>query len=117
MKVTIDEASGVLIVRPQENITFGNFTDFKQQVEQAVERAEQGLVLDCTEISFICSTGIGVIANAYNTLKKREGRLVLLKPREEILRIFKVIGFDRLMQVSQDEAEAVTMVKGEASKA
>ena len=115
MKVIIDDISGVSIVRPQENITFGNFTDFKQQVEQAVDKAERGVVLDCAEISFICSTGIGVIANAYNTLKKREARLVLLKPREEILRIFKVIGFDRLMQVAQEEGQAVAMVRGEAS--
>ena len=57
--------------------------------------AEEGktkVVVDLSGVTFIDSSGIGVLLNALRHLKGRSGRLVLVCPTERILRPFQVTG-------------------------
>jgi anti-sigma B factor antagonist len=63
-----------------------------------------GVVVDLTRVTFIDSTGIGVILNALRALAARSGRLVLVCPTERMLRPFEVTGLtDRLSIVRSVE--------------
>ena len=59
--------------------------------------AEEGktrVVVDLSNVTFIDSSGIGVLLNALRHLRGRSGRLVLVCPTERILRPFQVSGLD-----------------------
>ena len=63
-----------------------------------------GVVVDLSRVTFIDSTGIGVILNALRALATRSGRLVLVCPTERMLRPFEVTGLtDRLSIVRSVE--------------
>jgi anti-sigma B factor antagonist len=63
-----------------------------------------GVVVDLTRVTFIDSTGIGVILNALRALATRSGRLVVVCPTERMLRPFEVTGLtDRLSIVRSVE--------------
>ena len=107
MELCIEEIEGVTFVRVRENITFSNTREFKEVLNKTVETGTCGVVLDMEDVSFINSTGIGIIASAYNALKGRQGTLVILKPRPEVARVLKIIGFDTMMHVTSDEKKAI----------
>jgi anti-sigma B factor antagonist len=57
--------------------------------------AEQGktdVVVDLTRVTFMDSTGIGVILNALRRLTSRDGHLVLVCPSERVTRPFEIAG-------------------------
>jgi anti-sigma B factor antagonist len=69
-----------------------------------VDDGKTGVVVDLSRVTFIDSTGIGVILNALRALATRSGRLVLVCPTERMLRPFEVTGLtDRLAIVRSVE--------------
>ena len=50
------------------------------------------MVVDLSEVTFMDSTGIGVLLNALRHLSGRRGGLVLVCPTERVLRPFQVTG-------------------------
>lgn len=109
MELSVTAKDGATILRIGENITFSNTREFKDSLDKTVAGAPGGLILDMELVSFINSTGIGIIAAAFNALKGRSARLVLLKPRPEVLRVLKIIGFDTMMPVTADEKQAIAL--------
>ena len=58
-----------------------------------------GVVVDLSRVTFIDSTGIGVILNALRALGTRSGRLVLVCPTERMLRPFEVTGLTNRLAI------------------
>jgi anti-sigma B factor antagonist len=50
------------------------------------------VVVDLSKVTFMDSTGIGVLLNAVRQLTTRHGRLVLVCPTERVIRPFEITG-------------------------
>lgn len=111
MNVVVEDKLGVAVVRIRENVTFSNTHELKDVLDGAVAAGSGGMVIDLERVSFINSTGIGLIASAFNKLKQRGAHLVLLKPRPEVSRVLKIIGFDTMMKISDDEQKALDLTR------
>ena len=56
------------------------------------EDGAKGVVVDLSEVTFMDSTGIGVLMNALRNLSIRRCKLVLVCPSERVLRPFQITG-------------------------
>jgi anti-sigma B factor antagonist len=56
------------------------------------DEGKTDVVVDLSRVTFIDSTGIGVLLNALRQFGSRSGRLVLVCPTERVLRPFQVTG-------------------------
>jgi anti-sigma B factor antagonist len=65
------------------------------------------LVVDLSKVTFMDSTGIGVILNTLRSLASRGGRMVLVCPSERILRPFQVTGLVNRLQIVGSREEAL----------
>ncbi len=57
------------------------------------------LVLDLRAATFVDSTGLGVITRAAKRARAGDGDLVLACDSPEILRVFRLTGFDRFLTI------------------
>ena len=73
------------------------------------EEGKTALVVDLSSVTFIDSTGIGVLINTVRQLSNRHGHLVLVCPTERILRPFEVTGLTDRLAITSSREEAVTM--------
>ena len=65
------------------------------------------LILDFTTLSFMDSSGIGVILGRYKILRDRGGTLAVIHMNKHIARIFHMSGMDRIIkQLDKQEARA-----------
>jgi anti-sigma B factor antagonist len=72
--------------------------------------ADQGktrLVVDLSRVTFMDSTGIGVLLDALRRLTARRGGLVLVCPTERILRPFEVTGLVGYLKIFGTREEAL----------
>ncbi|HEY1356857.1 MAG TPA: STAS domain-containing protein [Thermoleophilaceae bacterium] len=61
------------------------------------DEGKTGVVVDLSSVTFMDSTGLGVLLNALRALASRHGRMVLVCPNERILRPFQITGLvDRM---------------------
>lgn len=77
--------------------------------ERLVEAADEGctkIIVSLDGVGFIDSSGLGVLVGLLRRVKERGGKLVLVCSREQILKIFRITGLDKVFPIvgSVDEA-------------
>ena len=72
--------------------------------------AEDGMrrvIVDLSDVTFIDSTGIGVLLNALRHFSLRHARMVLVCPTERMLRPFEVTGLVRRLPIFENRERAL----------
>lgn len=69
-----------------------------------VAASQSDLVVDVSRLSFIDSTGIGVLIGGLKRCRAQQGDLRLRATNEEILAVFRVTGLDELFVIIEDAA-------------
>jgi anti-anti-sigma factor len=77
-----------------------------ERVVAEIEKVEEGapalLVIDLSGISFLDSSGMGVIAAAQARAVEAGRRIVLVRPPYSVRRAFELSGFDDVIEVVDD---------------
>lgn len=77
-------------------------------LDDELRRAESGihnvLVLDLSELRFMDSTGLGIIASAYRRMRRAGRRLIVASPTYGVKRILELTGMLQRLEVVEDLA-------------
>jgi anti-sigma B factor antagonist len=65
------------------------------------------VVVDLSNVTFMDSTGIGVLLNALRQLRQRKGGLVLVCPTERIMRPFQITGLMDQLRIFGSREQAL----------
>ncbi|MFL5907343.1 MAG: STAS domain-containing protein [Solirubrobacterales bacterium] len=71
-------------------------------------RTRPGVVVDLTRLSFIDSSGIGLLIQAFRADGDRGGMCTVISPRSQVERVFALAGIDRALPVFQSREAALT---------
>jgi anti-sigma B factor antagonist len=86
----VDERTHVLA--PHGEIDALTAPKLGRRLLRLVDEGKTGVVVDLSSVTFMDSTGIGVLLNALRQLHSRDGGLVLVCPTERVMRPFVVTG-------------------------
>ena len=71
------------------------------------DEGKRAVVVDLSEVTFMDSTGIGVLLKALGHFSMREGKLVLVCPTARVLRPFEVTGLIRHLTIFDSREKAL----------
>jgi anti-anti-sigma factor len=77
---------------------------FEKSVQDLVEGGTGTVLLDLGNLTYISSAGISALMGLKYKLQQREGELVLLKPTDKVLRVFKMLGFTSIFRIVENES-------------
>lgn len=60
------------------------------------------LLFDFSKVTFMDSSGIGMIIGRYKTMTRRKGRVSACALREETRRLFQMAGLHRIIEIEQE---------------
>jgi anti-anti-sigma factor len=71
--------------------------------------SHRGVIVDMAAVDFLASIGIRTLLVGAKTMQRRGGRLVLVAPQPEVMKVLEVMGMLELLPVaaSHDEASAL----------
>ena len=72
-----------------------------------VDEGHTSLVVNLASVSFIDSTGLGVLVGVWHRLSPADGVLALAAPSAEIRALFQTTGLSKPFPIYQNTAEAV----------
>ena len=78
----------------------------KEGLVEMIEGGCANVVVDLEAVSFIDSSGLGVLVSALRRARERDGTVHIVCTRENILKIFRITGLDKVFPVFADVAEA-----------
>jgi anti-sigma B factor antagonist len=73
--------------------------ELKDRALGLLDESGSELVLDLSRVTYIDSTGLGVLLSAAKRAELLQGRVVLVNVDTEIARIFEITGIDTLLEI------------------
>lgn len=95
-----EKGENSLIVRLEEKVAFENSNNIKEEIKSNITKDIETLVLDMKNITFIDSSGIGILISLLKVMNEKEGRMILKSiPRlvDRILTITKLNDFFQIV--------------------
>lgn len=108
MLINIETLRGAVVVRPAGEIDLGVSEQLRTSIDAALEQYETGhLIINLKGVSYIDSSGLGVLLGRYKRLAAAGGKVSLVDPRPQVKKILELSGLLRIMGEYRSEDEAV----------
>ena len=102
----VEERNGAVVVRLAGELDLYNAQAVRDELLAAAGRSPDRLVVDLSEVTFIDSTGLGVLIEARTRLENRRAFL-LAAPGLETRRALEISGLDRHFAVHESLDDAL----------
>lgn len=69
--------------------------DFKSRLYEAVGEGNADIILDCAGLSYIDSTGLGILLGALKRVRQNNRQVYVRNLKDSIRKLFRITGLDR----------------------
>lgn len=97
MKVQFDGKKAIAVVL-EKRIYLGITDVFRDEMLSLLEEDFEQLIIDLSHVAVMNSAGLGVLIMAQDTIKKRNGRIILIKLQPLMQEIFARMRLDTLFE-------------------
>ncbi|MBT3318203.1 MAG: STAS domain-containing protein [Clostridia bacterium] len=80
-----------------------NADSLKNELHSLIAEKSADIVLDCTNLKYIDSTGLGVLVNALKKVKETEKSIRIVNLKPYIAKIFTLTGLDKIFVIEVSE--------------
>lgn len=96
-----------LIIAPSGRIDSATSTAFDRHLSAVIERGDNNLIIDLSNLEYISSTGLSAFLSAAKKIRSSGGRMVLSGLNARIRLVFEMSGFLMLFQIFPNTEEAL----------
>lgn len=108
MKIRADSKNGVLRIRLLGELDHHAAAGTMREIDALLDRfLPVDCALDLSELSFMDSSGIALILRLHKRMTALEGRLLVMDPAPQPLRVLDASGIDRLVRIVSTVKENV----------
>lgn len=87
-------------VRIFEEVDVSTATLLRSELEKIFEKTKANICIDATDLTYMDSTGLGVIIGTYGRMKENGGfRIAIVNPRDNIKKLLNVTSLDKIFGV------------------
>jgi anti-anti-sigma factor len=105
MNILVREENGVTVFTVDGRVDTQGAVMMDQSLQAAVAQGKYKLIIDMTDVTYISSAALRSLADVLTKCKKVDGDLKLVALSSKVLRVFRIIGFDRYFSL-YDTVEA-----------
>lgn len=116
LKVTLEPRSGVTVIHVVGSVDHVQYYQVEEAIQTQLDRRQMTLVVDLTELTYICSAGINTLGHAVSQYEKVKGKLCYVRPVNTAQwHFFTTIGVDQIFPWATSVDDAVDQVKSPAA--
>ena len=78
----------------------------KEELVALIEGGCTHVVVNLEDVAFIDSSGLGVLVSALRRARERDGAVRIVCTRENVLKIFRITGLDKVFPIFATASEA-----------
>jgi stage II sporulation protein AA (anti-sigma F factor antagonist) len=107
--IELERHRKALIVRLSGELDHHTADSVKTKMEEAILRGDVSyVVLSLKDLTFMDSSGIGVVLGRYKQLAGRGGKLVVCDVNPAVYRLFEMSGLFKILSVEENEQRALS---------
>jgi anti-sigma B factor antagonist/stage II sporulation protein AA (anti-sigma F factor antagonist) len=101
------DVEGVRVVALNGRLDAVTAPSAEQQVGAMVDDSHHRFLLDFRALEYLSSAGMRMLLALTKQLRAVKGRLVLCNVNDNVMDVFKMSGFDHLLEIVEDEAKGL----------
>ena len=94
--------AGIAVVEVAGEVDVYTAPTLRQHLRDATGGSTPKVVVDMSEVTFLDSTGLGVLVGAMGRVREAEGTMRLVVNSDHILKVLRITGLDALIPVDAD---------------
>ncbi|HET7799137.1 MAG TPA: anti-sigma factor antagonist [Humibacillus xanthopallidus] len=79
----------------------------REKLDEQIQAGRTDLVVDLTDVSFLDSTGLGVLVGRLKFARTRGGSMRLVGTDDRVLKVFAITGLDKVFEIHPDVESAL----------
>lgn len=99
VSVTSREAGGRTVIEVRGEIDVYTAPLLREEISTLVDADHTTIVVDLTQVSFMDSTGLGVLVGALKKVRTLGGDLSLVINEEKILKVFRITALTQVFSI------------------
>ena len=116
-RILCDTAGSILSVRVRGEIDHHTASEIRRGIDAILfEKRPKQLILDLSAVSFMDSSGLGLIMGRYSVMKELEGEMIVWNPSPETRSIMTLAGMERMVRIEYPTVEEVPAAGGAAEE-
>ena len=112
LTIQVREEDGVTVVKPEGFVNAHTVRQFERALEELVKQGRYTLLLDCGQLNYISSAGLGAIMGLVEPVRANGGDILLCNLQKNVYEIFDTLGFTQLYRVFATDGEALQSLRG-----
>ena len=99
MEVIITEMQEMMTARFVGRLDTPASVEVSREVQPLLDKADRTIVLDCSEMTYISSSGLRIFLTVRKAAAAKGGRVVIKDLSSEIRQVFMMTGFLQLFEI------------------
>ena len=102
---------GIYFIQVIGEIDASSSIHLDQSISEATQQHKK-ILINCSELEYISSAGLGVFMSYINELEDNNIKMVIFGLSEKVKHVFQILGLDQLLKITETEEEAKHLVDG-----
>ena len=103
---SVDYSSLIFKIKMEKKLNLDNSNDLWIFFRTIVDGGGKNVIIDMSNLSFIDSSGIGILINTAKLIRQSKGDIVLINVSTDIYRILELVNFQRFIKVFEKLGDA-----------
>lgn len=96
-------SGNVLEIRISGELDINMSIDLDEIIKEAYEKGAYKVSIDCSELEYISSAGLGVFVSYLDDFMKMNGQFVFYNMSEKVYHVFQILGLHNIMTIVEDK--------------
>lgn len=110
MRIQETKRDGVVVVQLDGQLHASSVNDLEETLN-SISKWDKKIEIDCENLDYISSAGIGVLIVVAKLLEKQGGKLVIVGPNDRVRSVFDMVGLSALLPIHKTHYEAIRDLK------
>jgi anti-sigma B factor antagonist len=107
LEVNAREQDGINIVEVSGRVVYETENDFRKAILDLISADKVKIVLNLSKLSYINSSGLGILINLLKTSQNKGGDIKLAGLQGELRELFSITSLDQIFSIYPTEEEAI----------
>jgi anti-anti-sigma factor len=105
LKITVENVDDVPVIRAVGELEIATVPEMRATVTEVTERRPRAILFDFRRLSYLDSSGLGILVSARKRLAVHEGEVVIITTQSAVLKALSLSGLDQIMRIYASEEE------------
>jgi len=104
--VSVDFLENYCLIQVDGEVDASSSIHLDEAMQKATEADCPHVLVDCLNLHYISSAGLGVFMSYIQELEVKEKKLVLFNMSQKVYKVFEILGLHQLLTIVETEEEA-----------